>query len=285
MSLINAYALFNDFKDWVTSAGVSPGEDVTNENVVNDILEAASRYFDKNTGGRTFYPRVETRNYDTPLRTRNDRELWLDDDLLEIITVTNGDDVAVTSSDYILDPADIYPKYAIRLKEASSVFWKLDSNGNKEQVIDIAAFWGVHDEYLQRAWTTGSTLDEGSGMNATVTNFTVDDGKVFAEGTIIKIDNELMIVDSALGEEITVIQRAENGSTAATHDDAAVVYIWNPQADIKLAILDMTNSYYKRRYGEGVIATSTITGAGVVIAPQDVSDSVKTIIENNSGIV
>jgi hypothetical protein len=50
---------------------------------------------------------------------------------------------------------------------------------------------------------------------------------------------------------------------------------WSATAptDIKIAVMEITNSVYKKRFGENTTATATITGAGVVITPKDVPDT------------
>ena len=71
------------------------------------------------------------------------RELWIDDDdLLAVITLTNGDATVLTTSDYFLLPRNDYPKYAIAIKESSSVIWETDSNNDSEGAISLAAIYG-----------------------------------------------------------------------------------------------------------------------------------------------
>jgi len=67
------------------------------DETLNDIITRASRLFDKLTR-RTYYARTETRYYGVP----DTRELALDDDLLTITTLTNGDGVVLTATEYYL---------------------------------------------------------------------------------------------------------------------------------------------------------------------------------------
>lgn len=124
-------------------------EDATDDTSIEDIIEAASRFIDTETG-RTFYARTETRYYDVP----DSRKLRLDDDLLTITTLTNGDDNEISSSEYTLLPANVSPKFAIKLKSTSSTIWQPDSNGGTEQVISVAGTWGWvanHTNNIKRA--------------------------------------------------------------------------------------------------------------------------------------
>ena len=111
--------------------------DSDNLNLIDETIETASRFIDAQTG-RTFYARTETRNFDVP----SGRELRLDDNLLTITTLTNGDDNEIADTEYILLPANVDPKFAIVLKSTSSIIWQPDSNSGTEQVISVAGTWG-----------------------------------------------------------------------------------------------------------------------------------------------
>ena len=131
---MTAYASITDFKAYARITST----DTTDDGVIGDILESASKLIDTETR-RTFYARVETRLYDVP---KTDTLYIEDDDLLTVTTLTNGDSTVLTTTDYILLPANSYPKYAIKLKDSSTYSWKEDSSGNSEQAISILGTWG-----------------------------------------------------------------------------------------------------------------------------------------------
>ena len=259
MSVINGYGTLAEFKLWQNISATNTNRDI----VINNILTAVSRDFDRKTA-HTFYPRVETHYYDLP----EGRSLEVDDDLLEIISVTNGDDATIASTEYILIPGNKYPKRAIKIKADSTEIWEVDGDGNTEQVIDIAAYWGYHDKYSTRAWTTGSTVNESAEYSSSDTTLTVASGTLFDPGQIIKIDSELIRVTAVSSEDLTVV-RGENGSTAAAHDDGSTVYIWEPMENVKEAVLSIATSVYKRRFGENQSSDTIITAGGIVITPRD----------------
>jgi hypothetical protein len=138
MTITNGYCTSAEFLAYTTpqtSSGAMTSAQVT---VVENIIEASSRLIDNQTR-KTFYARGETKNYDVPYGSQLD----IDDDwLLSVGKITNGDGVEVTSGDYILKPANSSPKYAVKLKEASTVAWEFDASGNSEQVISISGSWG-----------------------------------------------------------------------------------------------------------------------------------------------
>jgi len=269
MAIINGYTTLQALKALkdITVA------DTTDDGVINDLITEASRYIDGKTK-RKFYPRQETRVFDVP----GGRDLWMDDDLLSVISVTNGTGDAIASTEYILLPANYYPKYAIRLTNSTSEYWQPEDGVLYEQVIDISAWWGCHQHFTQRAWLLGSTLNEGAGLNATDLTFTVTSGTLFAAGQVIKIENEIMNVSAVSTNDLTVIVRGDNGSTAATHANATAVYIWQPEPEIELACRLIVKSLYQNRFGNNTSATATITGAGVVLTPEDIPASALKII-------
>ncbi len=135
MAITNGYASLTEYKNYSIPDNAA---DATDDSVLEDIITAASRFIDQQTG-RTFYARTETRSYDVPYGSRT---LKLDDDLLTVTTFSNGNGDEITSSNYILLPANVSPKYAIRLTATSTVGWVTDSNNNSEQAIDVAGTWG-----------------------------------------------------------------------------------------------------------------------------------------------
>lgn len=102
MAIINGYCTLDDFKKFITASGHSLNADDIDDLVIEDIIERASRKFD-GLCGRHFYPRVDTRYYSVP----DDDILWLDDDLLAVTTLTNGDANTIASTNYHLLPRRI----------------------------------------------------------------------------------------------------------------------------------------------------------------------------------
>ena len=135
MAITNGYATLAEYKLWADISST----DTNDDSVIEDLVELASRYIDHKTG-RTFYARTETRYFDVP--RMGSRELRLDDDLLTITTLTNGDDSSIANTEYNFIPKNITPYYAIRLKASSSAYWNFDSDGNGEFVISVAGTWG-----------------------------------------------------------------------------------------------------------------------------------------------
>ena len=134
MTITNGYATLAEMR---ARAGITAALDTTDDATIEAVVEAVSRAIDNYTR-RTFYSRTETRYFDTPAG----RELLLDDDLISITTLTNGDATVITSADYQLLPLNSTPKFSVRLKQSSAVSWQGDADGNQEGVISIAGAWG-----------------------------------------------------------------------------------------------------------------------------------------------
>ena len=135
MAISNGYTTLAEVKAILNPLGLAT--QATDDAVIEDWVEGASRYIDSETH-KTFYARTETRYFDIPAG----RELTFDDWLLSITTFNNGDGVAIASTEYNFEPRNRAPYYSLRLKEMSSVVWKLDSSGNAEDVLSIVGSWG-----------------------------------------------------------------------------------------------------------------------------------------------
>lgn len=132
--ITNGYATSAQFFAFaIPNAGTSSGDDA----VIEQIIESASRVIDNETR-RTFYARAETRYYDVP----DSDTLYLDDDLISISKLTNGDGTEITAGDYLTKPYNESPKYAVKIKDSSTVTFEFDSTNNGEKAISISGSWG-----------------------------------------------------------------------------------------------------------------------------------------------
>ena len=137
MAITNGYATLAEFKAWDKISST----DTADDEVIEDIIEAVSRYIDGETS-RTFYARTETRYFSVPYP--RSRQLDLDDDLIAIAEdgLTNGNDETIASTEYNLIPKNVTPYRAIKLKASSTYYWTYDSDGNTEYVISVEGTWG-----------------------------------------------------------------------------------------------------------------------------------------------
>lgn len=135
MAITNGYATLAEFKIWQEITSTNTNDDAA----IEDIIEGVSRHIDGQTG-RTFYARTQTRYYSVPEDLG--RTLVLDDDLLTITTLTNGDGDTIANTEYHLWPKNDPPYRRIELIASSTEYWDSDSSGNVKYVISIAGTWG-----------------------------------------------------------------------------------------------------------------------------------------------
>jgi hypothetical protein len=268
----NVYATLAEYKDFSTARNQTSNPDILDDGVIDGLLESASRYIDGKTS-RFFYPRIETRIYSIP----SDYDILLNADLQEVITFLNGDDTSIASTEYNLLPKNESPKYSLKMKQSSSIYLVYDSTGESEYVLDITAIFGYHNRYSQDAWQSAGTL--GAAITSTSTlAFTMTAGHTLEVGKIVKINNELYTIATIATNTITPVKRGDNGSTAATHLNAAAVYVWQPMEDVRNAVLEIATQAYKRRFGQSNSSSAQVTGAGVVLSPKDIPTMAKDFI-------
>jgi hypothetical protein len=209
----------------------------------------------------------------------------LDDDLLEEVQIINGDTTDITSLTtslggkvYNLRPKNISPHYAIQLIGPTYIFWIFNGIGAIEWVISVKGWWGFHNQYIQRGWTAIDTLSAAITDTTGLTMSTTL-GSTFTND-IFKIDTE--IFNAANSNQttgvITVNQRGDNGSTAATHLNGATLYRWAVQPEIKQIVLETVLNIYQTRAGQSSNGRISFTQAGIVIRPQDYSDHAQKVI-------
>jgi hypothetical protein len=277
MTTLNAYASLSEFKGFVTSrGGTAIPTDTADDATLELLLTAASRYLDEKTT-RHYYPIIETRYYDVP----DDGILRLDEDLLEVITLTNGDNTTVSSSNYILMDVNATPYWGIKLKGSSGLSWQANSSGDIEGVISLLGVWGYHNHY-NLAWRTASTLNED--LDTSETGIDVADGTAFAVGNLSRIGNELCYVSNVATNTLTAT-RGENGSTAATHTTGGAVKTWQIMDTAKQATLEIANQAKARRFGQSLSNVETVTASGIVLSPRDIPASAQEFIANHRRMV
>jgi hypothetical protein len=267
MSIVNGYATLAE----VLSNKSIKSTDVADDAFIEAMIENTSRLIDEVTG-RWFYPKIQTRLHDTPALY----ELRLDADLLEATTVTNGDTTTVTAAEYTTMPLNDSPIWALRLKPSASISWSASTAGDYAGAVSVAGIWGYHTSY-RLAWRLLTTISAAIATT-TVTTFTATAGTQFSSGQIVKVDSEFMLVTGVSGVTITV-ERGWNGSTAATHLISAAVYVFRWQGEINRACRDIVISAYNNLFGNNATGQISITGAGVIITPDDIPATTRLVLE------
>lgn len=90
---------------------------------------------------RKFEARTDATRYFDSVADVDGRTLYLDEDLCQITSITNGDGDVLTTAEYTTIPKNNTPYYAIKLLGSSSLAWEADSNDDSEDAIAIVGRW------------------------------------------------------------------------------------------------------------------------------------------------
>lgn len=288
------YATLHQVKQYLGILSTETTDDVK----LTSFIRQSGRSIDKRCR-RRFDVRKETRSFDMPsvkmdrigtysiedlvyqlnaAGELDSRRLRLDDDLLEVVTLTNGDDNEITSGYYVLLPANDYPKFAIRLRDDSDVGWEPSSGGSRQQVIDVSGLWGYHQYYGDDDDGWVDTLDtvQDNPLSANATSITVSDadGEAsdledtrFQKGNLIKVGDEFIFVRATnTTTNVLTVLRGYHGTTAAAHAQNDVVYVFRPWADIVLATIRLCAWRYRQKDVD-IFDKANIIGTGISISP------------------
>lgn len=216
----------------------------TDDTVMRKMIDSASRMIDKYCG-RSFAVKSETRYFDAaPAR------LWIND-LLSITTLKtdeDGDldyDNTYATTDYILYPLNTYPKIYIETSDDSDY----SGFGAGKKSVQIVGNWGYGDGISATPYLVDTTTNEA--LDATETGVDVTAATNLSAGQTILVESEQMFIESITTSTLTVI-RGVNGTTAATHDTAKPLYIYQYPYDVWNACLILSAAIYQNRNKAGI---------------------------------
>ena len=209
-----------------------------------NVLQAAASQIER-AAGRRFCPRRAAlqHNYISSL------EVLLDDDLLELISLTNGDGSTVNLNDVIPVP-DEPPFSFLRLTGNSAFTW----NTSPLQAITVTGIWGWHDHPADMWRNTTDTVQNNPLSSAATTLTVVDadgadsEGQLprFQVGHLLKIDSEYLRVTAVnTATNILTVLRGVNGTTAASHTLNTLIYTYQPPAELNTLALRWAAWLYK----------------------------------------
>ena len=235
---MKSYCGLNTFKARLGITGAS------DDAQLHALLRAASQAVD-NYCDRDFQARTETRYFDgmgdqLPI-----------EDLLSVTTFKldlNNDgvyEITMAATDYVLYPYSgrkIFPKTEARI--ASQGNYRRFADGVTKGV-EIAGLWGYGTGITATPYaTSGGTTNEG--LDATETGVDVSSGALFEVGQTVLVESEQMYITAISANTLTV-RRGENGTTAATHDTAKTIYIYEYPEEVREAVFIQAGKLWKRR--------------------------------------
>lgn len=133
-----AYATLTELKQYL---GISASGD---DGLLGDMLTRAQAIIEAGTG-RVFEAAADTTRYFDPLINVDNSALYLDEDLAAISAITNGDaaQTTITSSQYVTEPRNQTPYYAVRLLDSANLSWEYSED--PQNAISISGKWAYSE--------------------------------------------------------------------------------------------------------------------------------------------
>jgi len=249
------------------------------------IVRSTSRDVDSLTN-RHFFPVIKVRGYNCPTRFQwpssdwlpqwkgggiNSMRLNLDDDLLEVMALTNGDGTLVLATKYVTWPYSDYPKLRIDLLPSGGVWWQPSAAGEFLNVIELSGVWGHHEDYT-RAWVdTGATVTTvgltPTGTTAAVATGTLKAGYLLKLGTVNDFAYCSDVTAGTPNDTLTLV-RGVNGSIATTHTQGETLAYWRVSDDLEMLARTASAAKYKLRANP---TQDTVMVAGMTFStPKDI---------------
>jgi hypothetical protein len=225
-----------------------------------------------------FFPTIKTRaiRVSPDAVNSDDGTLSIPYNMLEL-TSLNMNDTAVTT-------VEVYPPYTsptrlLRLTGSDSWCypnWYSYQSCNLPyapiQAI-VAGVWGFHRDYAN-AWLSITTLTTVFIATTTQTTFTVASIADLSPGQMIKVESEYMEVVSVSVLTVTV-KRGINGSTAAIHNSALPLYVWQVEEPIRRAVQRQAAFMYARK---GTYESAVVSEIGLIQFPADLLSEVYGVV-------
>ncbi|MEO8609955.1 MAG: hypothetical protein ABI690_18825 [Chloroflexota bacterium] len=218
-------------------------------------LQAAA-YQVERAAGRRFAPRKAALQHTITRPT----ELLLDDDLLELSTLANGDGTTVPLNNVVLLPDDA-PAGGLLLTAGSSFIW----TQTPIQAVTVTGIWGWHERWAT-AWRDSSDTVQNNPLSSSATSITVVDadglditGETprFQVGHLLKIESEyLRVLTVNTATNVLTVLRGVNGTTAASHALNTPIYTYQPAPDI--AAIALTHAAHLYREPDAAAAAAAI---------------------------
>jgi hypothetical protein len=213
---------------------------------------------------RKFYPVLATRYFDWPdLRRVRAWRLWLDENELISATQVMTGEQEIPSTGYFLEPVNSGPPYnRIEIDLADPYAW--GGGDTHQRDIAITGLWG----YWDRSEAAGTITD--AIMTTSATTINVSNAAAMGVGSILRIDDERLIVTDRMMQDTTQNLGADltgqmSGTTVTVASGAAfsvgeVILIDSE----KMLIIDIAgNNLAVKRAWDGSTLAAHTSGADI----------------------
>ncbi len=128
------YASEDDLKTYLGIASTETDDD----ELLLQLILASQGMIERRTG-RVFEAESNTSRTFDAIDDVDGDTLWFDEDLYSVNSVTNGDGTTVTSAQYVTEPRNRTPYYAIKIRSDASIAWTYSDY--PENAITISGKW------------------------------------------------------------------------------------------------------------------------------------------------
>lgn len=128
-----AYCTTAELKRYLNITGTS------DDTLLGELIDAATAMIDTETG-TTFAVNSDSTRYLDAIGNVDGAYLLFDQWCASITSITNGDGVVVSATDYVTEPRGDTPFYAVKLKSSKDVTWDYDED--EENAIAVVGKWG-----------------------------------------------------------------------------------------------------------------------------------------------
>ncbi len=157
-----AYATLSELRSELKLGASETGDDT----LLTNLLTRVQAFIDAQTG-RTFEASGDTTHYLDALADVKGRTLWVRADLCAITTVTNGDGAVLASNEYVTEPRNATPYYALTLKASSEHVWTYTTD--PENAISVVGKWAyaqtAPNDIKEATLLAAAALYRASGSN------------------------------------------------------------------------------------------------------------------------
>lgn len=263
--------------------------DAAEDDKLRRLLRQASQRLDKLLQSPReqpyFFPVIGTRNITVaPHRVNSsDNTFYIGEPLLALSSVSAGGTALTLGTQVELYPADQTPAMMLRLLRYGTSWYDYQPTSGAPLVASVSGVWGWHGQYGS-AWLSSDTL--AAGINGTVTTLTVSDvdgedaygfEPRFSPGNLIRVESEYMdVVAVDAGTNTLRVVRGVLGSTAAAHESAAAVSVWQVPDVVRRAVMRQAAFMYARR---GAYQTAQVNDFGTISFPADVLSEVRGMLD------
>ena len=283
----HTYATTDDLRDYLSGTNYSSGW-TSDGSTIRTILETSSGLIDTYCGGGMFGPKTQTRYYDIGSGSLIDSPQYrrpsyggnlgsvanmvsvipLDGWLISATTVTSYKQTARTESetltegygnDFLLMPYNFNPKTILKLNEDTAKGFY-----SGQQTLSILGSWGYQDQK-----SSGTTT--GSITTTTETSWGVNDASGLSAGQTILVGSEQMYITGISSNTLTV-ERAVNGTTAATASAGTAVYSYVYPSEVVQACKDIARIMFRNR-DLGVVSNIGAEGEAITTASNEIDDA------------